>query len=195
MRHVPGDILYVTNGEGKIFKSVIQAFEKDSVQLSAVEEYSFENKFRHINFCIPKLKSNERFEFALEKCVELGVTNFIIYESSRTISKGEKAERWNKILLSAMKQSLHSYLPIIKGVTTLKKISSFEGEKILFEQHTTNLFKGIEFQKGKDYYLIFGPEGGLTTDEITLFGSANVFNLAENRLRSETAIIKAACLL
>lgn len=195
MRHTPGDIMYVTNGEGKIFKSVIKELQKDTVHLNTIEEYNFENKFNNVNFCIPKLKSNERFEFALEKCVELGITNFIIYESSRSITKGEKADRWNKILVSAMKQSLHSYLPVIKGITTLRKLLSFSGEKIIFEQHSDKSFKEFEFLKSEEYYFIFGPEGGLSPEEINLFDTSNIYNLASNRLRSETAIIKAASLL
>ena len=74
---------------------------------------------KNIFFCIPKLKYSDRFEFALEKCTELGITNFIIFDSERSIHKSDKKERWEKIVLSAMKQSLRSYLPNITVINSL----------------------------------------------------------------------------
>ena len=195
MRHLPGDIIFVTNGAGKIFKSEIDNFNKDSVHLQIISTYEYENKLSNINLCIPKLKNTERFEFALEKCAEMGITNFFIYESSRSFARGEKIDRWNKILLAAMKQSLLSYLPEIKRIYKISELQNLDGELIIFEQNSDNLFKEYKFNKDKKYYLIFGPEGGLSPDELNLFNKANIFNLAENRLRSETAIIKAVSLL
>ncbi len=115
MRHSIDDEVYVTNGEGKIFKSKISEINKNSLTAIIEDTMEYENKFSNITFCIPKLKSPDRFEFALEKCVELGITNFIVFDSERTVAKGNKIERWNKILISAMKQSLRSYLPKISA--------------------------------------------------------------------------------
>lgn len=195
MRHSPEDILHVTDGKGIIYKSEIKSTLNNFVALEIIEEFQYQNKYGHITFCIPKLKNSDRFEFALEKCVEMGITNFIVFESSRCISKGDKTERWNKILLSAMKQSLLSYLPTIKETTTLKKLLTVKKEKIVFDQNSDRLFKGFHFDNRKEYYLIFGPEGGLSREELTLFDKENIYNLSQNRLRSETAIIKAAALL
>jgi 16S rRNA (uracil1498-N3)-methyltransferase len=131
----------------------------------------------------------------LEKCAELGITNFIIFESKRTISRGNKTDRWNKILISAMKQSLKCYLPDIKVVNSVKEIFSLNGGKIGFEQNSSNKIGSLKIIPDVNYYFIFGPEGGLDTDELELFDPENIYNLAENRLRTETAIIKVACLL
>jgi 16S rRNA (uracil1498-N3)-methyltransferase len=193
MRHSNEDEIFITDGKGKIFKSVIVSTEPDLI-LNIEEEFLYEKKFPNYFFCIPRLKSNERFEFTLEKCTELGVTNFIIFDSDRSVAKGEKIERWEKILLAAMKQSLQSYLPVIKYFS-LKEISSFEGNKILFDQNAEEDFGKNILNNEKDQYLIFGPEGGLTDREKKLFEPASFVRLAANRLRTETAVIKAASML
>jgi len=195
MRHSAGDEVFITNGLGKIFKAVIENIFKDFVEAKISGTLNFKNKKKNFVFCIPRLKNPDRFEFALEKCAELGITNFIVYNSSRTISKGARIDRWNKVLLSAMKQSLLSYLPSLKSADTLKEIINKDGEKFIFDQSgQKRLFKDL-FKKEKKYFLIFGPEGGFTEEEIGLIMQNHIIKLSENRLRTETAVIKCASLL
>lgn len=195
MRHSAGDEIFVTNGEGKIFSCSISSTTGNELAAQVEKEYSFENKFGNITFCLPKLKSSDRFEFALEKAAELGVVNFMIFNSARTVAKGSKIERWNKIAVAAMKQSLRSYLPVISEVKGLIDIVSFGGELVAFEQNSSLNLTDLRINGKKNYYFIFGPEGGLDGNELSLFNDQQLFNLAGNRLRSETAVIKAASLL
>lgn len=194
MRHKMNEEIYSTDGEGNIFKGTISKIEKDYLEFSIIEKFKYQNKLKNIFFCIPKLKNSDRFEFALEKSVELGITNFIIFESGRTISKSKKIERWNKIMISAMKQSLRSFLPKIE-LNNLKDISDFEGNKFIFEQKSERYFAKSLVNLNEKNYFIFGPEGGFTLDELNLFDGNDFYNLAENRLRSETAILKCASFL
>ena len=192
MRHKIDDEIFITNGCGKIFTCKITFIEKTFINAEILSDESYQNKLKNIYFCIPKLKSPERFEFALEKCVELGIKNFIIFESMRTVAKSNKIERWEKIILAAMKQSLRSYLPKIISVTDFKNIMELEGVKILFEQNAGKKLSGLKISDDKFYYFIFGPEGGLDKKEIEFAGAENLFQLTENRLRSETAVVFAA---
>lgn len=195
MRNKIGDEIYSTDGKGNIFKGKISKIEKNNLEVKIIENFTYQNNLRNIFFCIPKLKNADRFEFALEKSVELGITNFIIFESNRTISKSKKIERWNKILLSAMKQSLRSFLPKIETINNFKNISNFEGNKFVFEQKSNKHFNKTEVDLSKKNYFIFGPEGGFTLEERNFFKESDFYNLAENRLRSETAIVKCASIL
>ncbi len=195
MRHRLGDILFITNGEGKIFSAKIVETSKEQFKLSLEKTFTYINNFDNIHFCIPKLKNPERFEFALEKCVELGITNFLIFESERTISTSSKLERWNKIALSAMKQSLRSFLPKISLIDSVKLINELAGEKIIFDQKSENQFGNLKRNPKENFYFLFGPEGGFTEKELQLFDKQQIFKLTENRLRSETAIIKCASML
>ena len=193
MRHSVGDEIYITNGKGKIFLSIIKEIKKDSLIASIKKILQYENDFSNIFFCIPKLKSSDRVEFALEKCTELGITNFIIFDSERTIHKSDKKERWQRIVLSAMKQSLRSYLPAIDVVDSAADILKLDGRKILLEQNSENKISDLKINQKERYYFIFGPEGGLTKEELNLFGEK--YKLADNRLRTETAVVKCASII
>ena len=195
MRHSEQEIIFITDGKGNIYESRINIINKSSLSAEPLKLYHHENANKNSFFCIPKLKNSDRFEFALEKCVELGITNFIIFESLRTISRGARIERWHKILISAMKQSLRCYLPDIQIINSVKDIFTLRGEKIAFEQNSANQINSLERIPDVNYYFIFGPEGGLDQDELQLFNPDYIYNLAENRLRTETAVIKAASIL
>ncbi len=194
MRSKIGDTIYLTNGTGLIFKTEILSIKKDKLSAKIIETVKTENKFENIFFCIPKLKNPDRFKYAIEKCVELGVTNFIIFESKRTIARRTNIKRWEKIALVAMKQSLRAYLPKIKLVKNLSDIAESNGEKIIFEQNAERKFQ-FGFEMNNKYYFIFGPEGGLTEDELKLFDTDLIYSLSNHRLRSETAIVKVASLI
>jgi len=195
MRHGTNDEIYITNGEGKIFKSQIIETSKKNVISKIQKEYAYEEKFPNIIFCIPRLRSAERFEFAFEKCTELGITNFIIYQAKRSVPKKVNQLRVEKILVAAMKQSLLSWLPKVKYINSLKELNLTKGEKIIFEQDSEVYFSRELLKPDMNYLLIFGPEGDFAPDELNSLTSSVKYNLAENRLRTETAIIKAAALL
>lgn len=195
MRNKVGDKLFATDGKGKIYEGFISAIEKRRLCVDVSKFYTYKNKLNHFTFCIPNLKNPDRLKFALEKCTELGITNFILFNSERSVSKGFNAERINKILLSAMKQSLQSYLPKVEFFNSVMQFSDLKVEKVLFDQNSINKFADQKFENEKRYYLIFGPEGGFSENEINDIKPAITLKLAENRLRSETAIIKAASLL
>ncbi|MEI7812649.1 MAG: RsmE family RNA methyltransferase [Ignavibacteria bacterium] len=195
MRHVAGDRLFVTDGCGNIYKCNILEISKNSLRASIEDKLTYENKFENVWFCIPKLKSIDRFEFALEKCVELGLTNFIIFDARRGVSKGNKAERWNKILLSSMKQCIRSYLPKLEFSDSVNDIVKRDGVKIIFEQNSDKKFTEFSIDPGIKSCLIFGPEGGLEQSEINLVENNSRYFLTPNRLRAETAIIATASVL
>ncbi len=87
MRHKEGDEIFITDGIGNLFKAKLYTITNFKIECKIVEKKYFSNKFDNIVFCIPRLKSNDRFEFALEKSVELGINNFIVFESERTVAK------------------------------------------------------------------------------------------------------------
>ena len=195
MRHTAGEIIYVTNGQGRIFECEISGIEKDNFKLINKKEFDYGNRLRKVYFCIPKLKNADRFEFALEKSIELGVTNFIVYDAERSPVKGHKTERWQKIALAAMKQSLRSFLPRIITVGSIKDIAVRKGNKYVFEQKSGNKFYTTDKEYDNDSYFVFGPEGGLSEGELNYFEDNEIYSLYENRLRSETAVVVCASIL
>ena len=197
MRHAVGDTLHVTDGSGNYFETIIVAINKNSLFATIKNSKKYNNEFENIYFCFPRLKSNSRFEFELEKSIELGITNFLIINTERTIPRGEKLDRWNKISLAAMKQSLRTHLPKVEYLNSIEKLNSFEGEKIVLDQngngslldYLNNVRKDISDKK---FYFIFGPEGGLSQIEIAKVLDNKILTLTPNRLRAETAVISTA---
>ncbi|HEY6625421.1 MAG TPA: RsmE family RNA methyltransferase [Ignavibacteriaceae bacterium] len=193
MRNSVGDILYVTDGMGSIFISKISSISENQLAANINDRRVFENKARNIWFCVPMLKNPDRLKFALEKCVELGIINFILFNSRYTLSKKVKPEKFQKTVLAAMKQSLRAFLPQITS-TSFNEILQFDGAKILFDQNAKQEFDGKLNSNNLTFYL-FGPEGGFDENEIEFVEQENRFSLSSNRLRTETAIIKCASLL
>jgi len=195
MRNKKGQKIYATDGAGNLFEAEISEINKNFLKAEISGTKTFQNPYTNFTFCIPNLKNPERLKFALEKCTELGVTNFIIFNSERTIAKNINLSRLNKIVFSALKQSLRTYLPEIHIANQLKEIDTHNKKVIVFDQNSEVYLKDLTFNQNEEYLFVFGPEGSLTKEEIKFLNPDNIVKLSENRLRSETAIIKAASIL
>lgn len=195
MRNKIGDELFATDGKGKIFRGTISSISKAELKLEVLQVYSYENDLHRFTFCIPSLKNPERFKFAIEKCVELGITNFIFYSADHSINKKFNKERIEKIILAAIKQSLRAYLPSVSFIKSLKELLMREDEKILLDQLSESKLKDYQFSMDKKYILIFGAEGGFSENEFSILNDVTRLKLTDNRLRSETAIIKTASMI
>ena len=201
LRYSVHDRIFVTDGKGNIYKSLITEINKATMRCSIDEVWHYKNPFDNLTFCIPRLRTMDRLEFALEKCVELGITNFIIFDSIRTVIKGAKIERWEKVLLAAMKQSLRAWLPKVQYISSVSQIAAFPGKRVIFEQSAVLPFNKflsqpqISANKQENIYLVFGPEGGFADEEIAMTKKCSFVKLTDNRLRSETAIIAAASII
>lgn len=191
MRHKIGDVIYVTDGIGSIYNGVIASINKDNLTVKIIDTKTYSNRFKNITVCIPNLNKTDRIEFAIEKATEMGITDFIIFNSKRTIQKKIRLDRLNKIALSAMKQSLNSYMPKITFFNSMSFLDEPDKEIILFDQESKNKFSSDIINTGKNYLLLFGPEGGFEEGEISEELNKSIFNLAPNRLRTETAVICA----
>ncbi|MFH0733992.1 MAG: RsmE family RNA methyltransferase [bacterium] len=199
MRNNVNDELFSTDGEGNIYKSKIERINKEFAELDILEIKKYNNLLSNITLYIPNLKNSDRFEFALEKCVELGIINFVVYNSDRTFSKGFKKERLEKIILAAMKQSLRSFLPKIDFLDALNNYKSNNNTVLLDQSSSKSLYDFFYELKvnnnNEQYNLIIGPEGGFSNREYGKFTESNKLQLSLNRLRSETACIVSASLL
>ena len=155
MRNSVGDTIFVTDGKGSIFNSKIISISEKQLLASIVERKLFKNKAENIWFCIPILRNPDRLKFAFEKCVELGITNFILFNSKRTISKKVNTEKFQKTTLAAMKQSLRAFLPQIVS-SNFNDIINLDVRRILFDQNAKAMFDGNQ-NFNKPTYFLFGP--------------------------------------
>ncbi len=194
MRHHPGDRIYLTDGRGSFITSVFETASKNEAKLKVESVTRHNNKFKNFTFLIPVLKSSDRLEFALEKAVELGFTNFIFFKADKSVKPGVNLKRLDSIALSAMKQSIRFYIPVLSYSAELNS-GIFAGKKVvILDQESSQNFDHLHDLTGECYFL-FGPEGGLSSRELNLISDAVKINLSEHRLRAETAVISAASVL
>lgn len=193
MRHRIGDKIFITNGKGLIRESKIISIENNRILTGEEKNFIYENQLKHFTFCIPILKNPDRLSFAIEKSVELGITNFTFYLSGVSLKKEIKLERFSKIGIAAMKQSLRAYLPDFQKISSL---SDLNYENIFyFDQKGKTEITSAKFGKDKSTVFIFGSESGFSQKELEYLNNRESLKLSENRLRSETAIVTAASLL
>lgn len=194
LRKLEGSILQITNGKGFLFICVvILASEKKCVVKINESQFTEARNFR-IHMVVAPTKMNDRYEWFLEKAAEIGVdeiTPIICDHSERKIIK---TERFDKILISAMKQSNQMYLPILNEPIKLTDFLSKEiiGQKFIAhceETEKVELKDRIKIQQ--NYTLLIGPEGDFSTNEINkaLTNGYLPVALGNTRLRTETAAI------
>ena len=196
LRKKEDDILNFTDGKGGFYKAEITVADSRKCRLQIVSSEQKEKQHNYyLHIAIAPTKNMDRFEWFLEKATEIGIdeiTPIICEHSERKIIK---KERCNRILLSAMKQSLKFYLPKLNEAITLKDFlkQDFKGNKYIAhceEGNKTELRTEIKEQRT---LILIGPEGDFSPAEIemALKNQYKAVSLGTSRLRTETAGIIA----
>lgn len=192
LRKKPGDIIHVTDGKGHIFTVQIIAYTKAQTEGKIIEKTYQPPINPEIAIVISPTKNPSRLEWFLEKSTEIGITSIFVAHMKRTEKKSVNNARLEKILVSAMKQSLHTHLPQLH-TGTLKDILELHTDR--YQQkliaHCNNpalTLKNI-YNSDQSAILLIGPEGDFTADEITASTKKGFkeVSLGQMRLRTETA--------
>ena len=198
LRKNSGDVIRVTDGENSLYECFIEKISKEKIECKIISNIddTFEPKIK-IHLYPALLKSRERFEFMLEKSVELGVHEIHPVISEHVVNKSaNKTKRWNTISLSAMKQSQRCFLPKVNPPidfeTAIKNCAT--EHKLIAHEKSENLFSILPSGKKLELSAVsvfIGPEGGFSDEEISLAESyeAKVISLGKRKLRSETAAL------
>ena len=197
LRKSEGDLLYITNGKGWLFTATITHIhtKRCTVTITNAEQKTRQNYYLHL--AVAPTKSNERYEWFLEKAVEIGVHEITPLICSHSERKHIKPERFRKIIAAAMQQSLQYYLPKFNEAVSFRNFikSSFNGQ--LFMAHCGNSKRFSLKESVLSNHIVtvlIGPEGDFSEEEIqsaTKKGFIPV-SLGNTRLRTETAAI-ATC--
>jgi len=198
LRKQVGDILNLTNGKGGFFK-VELTFTSPKHCLATVISIKHQAPLPyHLHLVVAPTKLNDRYEWFLEKATEIGVSEITPIICDHSERKVIKPERFEKKILSAMKQSLKAYLPILNPVKTLKEFlkeqENMNCQKLIAHCEDTKKqsLKNVLAPK-QSIILLIGPEGDFSPNEIDLAQEHgfNPVSLGESRLRTETAAIVA----
>ena len=197
LRKKEGDFIQITNGKGSLFTSEITFANEKKCEIKITEEQFFEPAPYTLHLAVAPTKLNDRYEWFLEKAVEIGITQItpIICEHSERVAF--KADRFEKILQAAMKQSLQYYMPKLHEPVTFTAFVKETNEGQLFITHCEETEKKLlkhALQPKQNITILIGPEGDFSTKEINLALAQNYLpvSLGNTRLRTETAAIVAA---
>jgi 16S rRNA (uracil1498-N3)-methyltransferase len=196
LRKKDGDILFVTNGLGFLFKTaiVLAIDTKCTVKIVGFEKAPTP-KF-HLHLAVAPTKMNDRFEWFLEKATEIGISEITPIICDHSERKQIKIDRFDKIVTSAMKQSNQYYLPKLNEPIAFKDFVKKQRDGLLFiahcEETNKKLLKEV-LQPNTDVTLLIGPEGDFSVKEIELAIEKKFVpvSLGNTRLRTETAAIVA----
>jgi 16S rRNA (uracil1498-N3)-methyltransferase len=197
LRKKNGDELHLTNGKGYIFagKIIDDNPSKCLVHLSG-SKLIHKNKPFYLHIAVAPTKNMGRFEWFLEKATEIGIDEITPIACDHSERIHINAERLEKVMIAALKQSQQFWLPKLNPLRPLKEMlkDAFNGQKFIAYVDPENLLslKSACIPK-QDSIVLIGPEGDFSIDEVNSAISARYLqiSLGENRLRTETAAIVA----
>lgn len=194
LRHQVDDALHVTDGKGTVVRGNIRAITKKRVTVSISERHFLEKPpSANIILAVGIIKQRDRLEMLIEKATEIGVGTICLMQTSRSERTNIRLDRLGAIAISAMKQSLQAWVPMLRLGTIEDALGESSQSYIAHEQpmdkkHTR--FENIDISQ--PLTLFVGPEGGFTDEEVqkVVNAGSKVVDLGENRLRAETASLK-----
>ena len=197
LRKKEGDILNFTDGKGAFYKAEIIVADSRKCRLKVVSTEQKEKQHNyHLHIAIAPTKNMDRFEWFLEKATEIGIDEITPIICSRSERKVIKTERCNRILLSAMKQSLKLHVPKLNEAISLNDFikQDFKGNKYIAHCEDGKKKELKTVNKTEKTLILIGPEGDFTQKEIDLVlqNKFKEVSLGTSRLRTETAGIVAA---
>ncbi len=200
LRKKEGDILHITNGKGYIFEAeIIDAnLKKCKAQIVSTTKKHPERYWFHM--VVAPTKSNDRFEWFLEKATEIGVNEITPIICDHSERKTVKQERIQKVVQSAMKQSLQAFLPKVNDAMTYDQFLEKQHSGLLFIAHCEDDEKADLKRRvaaDTDITILIGPEGDFSRKEIKMAYEKGFVpvSLGQNRLRTETAGIVACTIV
>ncbi len=193
LRLVTGDTIYLTDGKGRMMKARIIKPDKKACMAEIVEirDTPTERVFS-LEIAIAPTKNTDRFEWFLEKSVEIGIDRIIPLLCKNSERRTIKHERLSKVMIAAMKQSLSTWLPEITPLATFEELVErpFDGTKLIATGSAgSGNNTGKLYKPGSDALILIGPEGDFSDTEMDLAREKGFLpvSLSDKRLRTETA--------
>lgn len=196
LRKKEGDPIHLTDGKGHLYYGVIGLSSPKSCQVLIEKVEEQPAKRYKLHMAVAPTKSNDRFEWFLEKATEIGIDEITPIICDHSERKVVKTDRMEKIIQAAMKQSLSCYLPVLHPPVTFREFlgQDHPGARFIAHCYDTDRYElRRRIQPDCPVLLLIGPEGDFSEEEVAL-GIKSGFmpvSLSDNRLRTETAAIVA----
>lgn len=200
LRHKPGDQIRFTDGKGTWYDGILESAGKKECLLRIVHRDQLPTRRAYrVHIAIAPPKNMDRLEWFLEKGAEIGldeITPVWCRHSARTTLRPDRLE---KILLSAMKQSLQPFLPKLNPPVPLHSflggLAVSQAQRFIgyLDSRSVSAHLFDACNPGKDTVVLIGPEGDFSPEEVTesLRAGFQTITLGPSRLRTETAALVA----
>lgn len=199
LRYVAGDSILLTDGRGTTYTARITTAHPKHCEFEILKaEKQEKNHPFHLHIAVAPTKNAERIEWMVEKCTEIGADEFTLFNCRYSERRQMRIDRLEKIILSAAKQSLTRYLPVVHEMTDfgtfIRTQSASSSQRFIahcYEADKRLLRDAIE--RGRDVLMLIGPEGDFSEQEISMALNAGFLpvSLGNSRLRTETAAVVA----
>ena len=198
-----GDTLHLTDGRGSLHRCEIVEAHQHHCTVRIVETQAEYGKLPYsLTMAVAPTKNIDRYEWFLEKATEVGIDRIVPIECDHSERRTIKHEREERVITSAVKQSIKAYHPVLDEMTAVRKLIStpFQGRK--FIAHCDSSFEKRDYlpaiiKKSENILILIGPEGDFSPEEIN-FALENGFeaiSLGNQRLRTETAAVAATVMV
>ncbi|MBZ3900685.1 16S rRNA (uracil(1498)-N(3))-methyltransferase [Streptomyces brasiliscabiei] len=202
-----GEDVVLTDGRGRWVEGVVKAAEgKDRLVVMDVGDVREEPPARPRITVVQALPKGDRGELAVETMTEVGIDAIVPWAAARCITqwkgdRGTKAlAKWRATAREAGKQSRRTRFPEVAEAATSKQVAALLAQAdfaaVLHESGDDSLATA-ELPAAGEIVLVVGPEGGVSPEELALFGEAGAgaYRLGPSVLRTSTAGTAAGALL
>lgn len=196
-----GEIIAVTDGHGNQHTAVITKADVRRCMFRITDTKTTPPRLFSVRICVAPTKNLDRIEWFVEKAVEVGIERISFFFGQHSERRVLKLERLEKIAVSAMKQSLQSFLPILDEAIPFGELVKTVEDEQRFIAHLPADKPPLQLAKAATatgrYAVLIGPEGDFSEKEIQQAVAAGfqLVTLGPNRLRTETAALTACQLL
>lgn len=206
MRMKIGDIIEI-NCDGAIYHAKILSFTPtfSFETIDCIKENHEVDGYIRLLYCLPK---GDKTDLVIQKAVELGASEIVLINSTRSIAKitkenkSKKIDRFHKIIKEASEQSKRTRLLKLEDVISFKELENYPADLSLIAYENTDftsedLLDELSSIKGKIVNVLVGAEGGITKEELEISKKIGYkeISLGKRILRSETACLYILSLL
>jgi 16S rRNA (uracil1498-N3)-methyltransferase len=194
-----GDIIHMTDGKGTLFEAKIVNTHGRQIATEVISiRESYGKRDYRLHLAVAPTKNTDRFEWFLEKATEIGVDEITPLICGHSERRQLRSDRLEKIITSAVKQSLKAYHPVLHPLIDFQAFVSQKREGQLFIAHLEEsdpvLLQKVCL-KGGNVTILIGPEGDFSEVEMesAIKAGYQFVSLGNSRLRTETAAVVACC--
>jgi 16S rRNA (uracil1498-N3)-methyltransferase len=200
MRQRAGERIQVIDGKGGLYEGILTPEHAKLCRVTELTKKEYRARHPFLHLAVAPTKSTDRYEWFIEKAVEIGIDIITPMLCERSERRLVKPERLQKIMISSMKQAVVPRMPLLRPTTPFERLVEMPDRQQtrLYIAHCSDENRvplTRAWVRNHQAMIMIGPEGDFSPDEIQRANQSGFVSvsLGTNRLRTETAAL-VACL-